>query len=247
MGFQSTRPIQASTTIILGRRSEYGISIHEAYTGLDDLSEDDLNGLIISIHEAYTGLDLPYPGWPYGNSYFNPRGLYRPRPMGQPLGCPGEGFQSTRPIQASTSYTVGAAGQSVISIHEAYTGLDEAIPDGITSEKTFQSTRPIQASTSQDKLEASDAAISIHEAYTGLDANGYIFGYIGYISIHEAYTGLDRVPWQLFDRELGFQSTRPIQASTVPWQLFDRELGISIHEAYTGLDRMCTRCTWTPR
>ena len=124
-------------------------------------------------------------------------------------------FQSTRPIQASTSCRSLSFQKPYVSIHEAYTGLDTVTYNEFEQKLMFQSTRPIQASTSQITSSESALDVSIHEAYTGLDVWRTFFYFCPCIvSIHEAYTGLDVSAPHPHARRLMFQSTRPIQAST---------------------------------
>ena len=144
------------------------ISIHEAYTGLDDTGVLTPQIWEISIHEAYTGLDRATKAEETLTGNFNPRGLYRPRPSFSwsfrsfadfnPRGLYRPRLNPVNPVTYRTP----------ISIHEAYTGLDEYNP-----------------------IHNYDRNISIHEAYTGLDPICHIYLLYLVISIHEAYTGLD--------------------------------------------------------
>ena len=132
--------------MVFGKKGS-GVSIHEAYTGLDKIQVRSSVTPAVSIHEAYTGLDA--------NAVAAPFFLFT--------------FQSTRPIQASTRISESIDSILAVSIHEAYTGLDTTKtiltrrrkcfnPRGLYRprrrsncrqglKRKFQSTRPIQAST----------------------------------------------------------------------------------------------------
>ena len=81
-------------------------------------------GCVISIHEAYTGLDQGRRSTWRAGKYFNPRGLYRPRLAGS------GNFAYMYGISIHEAYTgldliVDLNEKPCeISIHEAYTGLD---------------------------------------------------------------------------------------------------------------------------
>ena len=137
------RPRRYAATASDGRKD---ISIHEAHTGLDRCVSLKAFGANISIHEAHTGLDCFIPVISFGILNFNPRGPYRPRlnagntcgmgtyfnprgpyrPRLHPCWWIDENgkFQSTRPIQASTTGRETIKPAERISIHEAHTGLD---------------------------------------------------------------------------------------------------------------------------
>ena len=170
------------------------------------------------------------------SAYFNPRGLYRPRPIGSLVASTIENFNPRglyRPRQMSEP---GKHLVTIISIHEAYTGLDKFPYAFIAVLREFQSTRPIQASTILGQGSGLLPGISIHEAYTGLDVFASVPGFWPAISIHEAYTGLDSPGGISAYSIVAFQSTRPIQASTFSAICSPPSMEISIHEAYTGLD-----------
>ena len=172
--FQSSFPIQGTTvrkwqklnwmryfnprSLYRERRWENGrnwigcdISIHVPYTGNDDADIAALNNGLISIHVPYTGNDADF--WAHSSHGwdFNPRSLYRERHFICRLLPEPTIFQSTFPIQGTTSRADRG-------------GADPAL---------FQSTFPIQGTTHTGHHNHYCLCISIHVPYTGNDRDHF--------------------------------------------------------------------------
>ena len=101
----------------------------------------------------------------------------------------------------------------------------------------FQSTRPVWGATFAQQLLTFKAAISIHAPRVGRDLTPQTaLAYMLDISIHAPRVGRDAVYDYLHDKQVEFQSTRPVwgatQAVAHHGQLFD----ISIHAPRVGRD-----------
>ena len=104
------------------------------------------NGRAFSIHEAFADLDCVGRNGGNASSFFNPRGLRRPRRAMSAHIVSISIFQSTRPSQTSTNIS------SRRRIWE-----------------DFQSTRPSQTSTAVFVYSENGDYFSIHEAFADLD------------------------------------------------------------------------------
>ena len=92
-----------------------GISIHEAYTGLD--------------RDGCTSLQLP--------RHFNPRGLYRPRRLNLTGNDNHIDFNPRGLYRPRHGTLLPYDEGPVISIHEAYTGLDTAVSTNVPEVQDF--------------------------------------------------------------------------------------------------------------
>ena len=107
---------------------------------------------------------------PPDHCHFNPRPLYRERPVCAECGEEDEGISIHAPYTGSDMVDKGNVFRCRISIHAPYTGSDREVMIRIAS-----------------------PTISIHAPYTGSDGCWQTIKECFHISIHAPYTGSDRV------------------------------------------------------
>ena len=102
-----------------------------------------------------------------------------------------------------------------ISIHPPRAGRDQ--PRGCTpmGRAGFQSTRPVRGGTCMITWCARCPVISIHPPRAGRDGCATRLTHKSGISIHPPRAGRDLIGWQTAQRNVGFQSTRPVRGGTI--------------------------------
>ena len=233
--FQSTRPVWGATHVRAAGSSLLRVSIHAPRVGRDFSPPFFYVVIVVSIHAPRVGRDRTIKRRHQLHESFNPRAPCGARPVQSSMCGFCCMFQSTRPVRGATCV-------DFVLIHTM----------------SFQSTRPVWGATSFVQNVFTGNWVSIHAPRVGRDYILCCFLYYICVSIHAPRVGRDRGSYRLplpqsrfnprapcgarhadiyiVNRDVVFQSTRPVWGATRRSCVQSSQTCVSIHAPRVGRD-----------